>query len=155
MILTDALELVTKHLTQTTSANQLLAAIRAGLNVIDAAVQELEFLDPLDPPPDWPAVHDHCAKIRSLLARAPSYRQPPPSAHFRTEAELRERDVPSVIEALIETSNALVLALVECAAQARNPADEICCRSSALCGADLHGALVALRGDASRPSKGH
>jgi hypothetical protein len=151
MMLTDALELVIRHLCQAGTIEGRLAAVRAGLNVIDAGVQELSFLEPLDPPPDWPVVRRHCDGIRSLMARAPAYRLLPESPHLHTEMELSERDVPRVVETLIEASNALVLALVESAAQSHNPADEICCRSSALRGADLHRALLVLRGDASRP----
>ncbi|GAA2614149.1 hypothetical protein SMC26_24055 [Actinomadura fulvescens] len=151
-MLVDSIDLVLEDLSNATSLCGRLDAVRTGLALVEVAVQELAFLDPLDPPPDWPELHRLCDRTRTRLARAPSFRflsEPSCAA----KAELSERDVPRLTESLIEVSNALVLTLLEAASQARNPTDEISCRSSALCCADLHIALLALRSKANRPSQ--
>ncbi|MEV4251682.1 hypothetical protein AB0J52_00790 [Spirillospora sp. NPDC049652] len=100
-----------------------LAAAYCALELVEAAVQELGFLDAPDPPPRWAAVHQHAALARADLAAAPSIpwplSAPPPTV------ALAVHDLTTVTSRLIDLAEALTEALLVTARQAADTADAL------------------------------
>ncbi|WP_433332982.1 hypothetical protein [Spirillospora sp. CA-294931] len=117
---------------------QLSGALQ-GLDVAERAIQELGFLDSLDPPPHWAQVQEHVTRAHAALTNAPSVHRPsaapPPTLHLALD------DLVTVTDALIRLAEALVLVLIEAAGRAHNAEDEAACLEAALHGNDLHHAL--------------
>ncbi|WP_067479539.1 hypothetical protein [Actinomadura hibisca] len=122
---------------------QRLAASYYALELIENTIQELAFLDPLDPPPRWAAAQEHAARARGALAEAHSIRwpltTPPPTVAFAVN------DIATVTDLLIELAEDLLTFLLEAAEQADRCDDEACCLRAALHGNDLTAALHSSR----------
>ncbi|MFC4906937.1 hypothetical protein [Actinomadura gamaensis] len=128
-----SLPLIAHHLGALAKARTVtdrLAASYCALELLEAAVQELGFLDALDPPPRWAAIHRHAAQARALLTGAPSIAWPltvpPPTV------ALAVHDHATVTGRLIELGEALTETLLATARQAEDVTDVLCTLKAAL-----------------------
>ncbi|MCP2337929.1 hypothetical protein [Actinomadura rupiterrae] len=128
-----SLPLIAHHLDTLAGARSVphrLAASYCALELVEAAVQELGFLDAPDPPPRWAAIHWHAAQARALLADAPSIdwplTVPPPTV------ALAVHDVATVTGRLIDLGETLTEVLLATAREAENAADVLCALKAAL-----------------------
>ncbi|MFI6515609.1 hypothetical protein ACIBF1_08640 [Spirillospora sp. NPDC050679] len=123
-----------------------LAVAYYALELIENTIQELAFLDPLDPPPRWAAAQERAARTRGALAEAPSISwpltTPPPTVACATN------EITTVTGLLIELAEDLLTLLLESAEQADRRDDEASCLRAALHCNGLNEALHSSR-DAS------
>jgi hypothetical protein len=146
----QAIRLATDRLYLPQPLPQRLAAAYDAFELVHSAVRGLAYLDHPEPARHGDrSVLSHTVQARSELARAPTFSPPTgPPPHLALAAADKE----AVVAALIELSDALVLALLEAAAQAHQPADATACRQAAIHACYLRKELYA---DAARPHRHH
>jgi hypothetical protein len=113
------------HLSGRLSLTDQLATAHSGLEVVENALRGLTNLGAPNRSPHLARARSHAGTARAALTRAPSLfwlSGSPPAAPAQAEAE-----DDTVLVAVLELADALVLSLVEAADQAHDPRDEAAC----------------------------